>query len=366
MMRVLFVDDEQAVLDGLSLLLRRQRRVWQMDFACGPEPALQQLGEHPYDVVVTDMRMPGMDGAALLRVVKERQPAAARIVLSGHSERAMVMRALAVAQQFVSKPCEADQLRQVIERAAALQATLGAPEIRRVVGAIDRLPTVPALYVELTQAMEESTTDVKDIARIVERDPAMSAKLLQLANSAFFGRARTLSSTSQAVAYLGVEIVRSLALSVGVFGAAGALSVAGFALDAEQQHALETALRARALAPEALADEAFTGGLVHDVGVLALALGVPRELEGMLAEARVARRPMHEVERAALGVSHAEVGAYLLGMWGLPSPIVEATALHHATEGLTELAQIVQRADHDAASAVDGSRGACSEVGRDR
>ncbi|MFO0746956.1 MAG: response regulator [Myxococcota bacterium] len=354
MKRVLFVDDEQAVLDGLANLLRKQRKVWEMEFACGPFVALELLEQREFDVVVSDMRMPRMDGATLLRHVKEKQPAAVRVVLSGHSERDMVMRALAVAHQFVSKPCEADTLKSIIERTCALQATLTDPNIRELAGSIDRLPPVPGLYLELSAAIDRESTSAKDIAAIAERDPAMCAKVLQLANSAFFGRARHLTSTAQAVSFLGVEVLRGLALSAGIFASAIELSdIGGFSLEDAQVHALQTALLARELAPRELREEAFTAGLVHDIGKVVLAMGAPSRLEAALTRARQGNTFLHEAEMELFGTTHAEVGAYLLGMWGLPCSIVEAVAFHHRKSDLPELALIAQQADAKAHELYD-------------
>lgn len=103
--RVLFVDDEQEVLEGLRNLLRRNRHEWDMVFALGGYEALAELSRGTVDVVVTDMRMPGMDGAQLLAQVKTVSPSTARLVLSGHAEKEAILRALPVAHQFLSKPC---------------------------------------------------------------------------------------------------------------------------------------------------------------------------------------------------------------------------------------------------------------------
>jgi YesN/AraC family two-component response regulator len=113
--RVLFVDDDQYILDGLQNLLRKQRSRWDMCFALGGAAALELFAAAPFDVIVSDMRMPGMDGAELLAHVRERYPAARRIVLSGYAEPAAVQRALEVAHQFLSKPCRAPDLIDAID-----------------------------------------------------------------------------------------------------------------------------------------------------------------------------------------------------------------------------------------------------------
>ena len=154
MKRVLFVDDEQQVLDGLRDLLRRQRKHWDMTFASDAQKAMQLMADKPYDVVVSDMRMPGTDGATLLAHVKQHHPEAARIILSGQADRESVLRALPAAHQFLSKPCDADALRTVIERACTLQQMLSDPAIRTLVGGLDHLPSAPQTYFDLTRAAQ--------------------------------------------------------------------------------------------------------------------------------------------------------------------------------------------------------------------
>ena len=336
MKRILFVDDEQHVLDGLRDLLFKQRREWDMAFALGGEAALGQMQSAPFDVIVSDLRMPGMDGAELLARVKQRFPATTRIVLAGHTELRAMERAVAVAHQFLGKPCDSETLRVVIERTCTLQALLQDESIRRVVGNIDRLPSVPSTYVELTRAIGGQDASMAEIARIVESDPAMCGKLLQIVNSAYFGLAQRMTSIRQAVSYLGLELLKGLVLNVHVFAAVQVAPSAGFSLDALQKHSLRTGRLARQFSKDPkLADDAFTAGVLHDIGKLVLAMCLQQRF-GQVARAVVEHaRPFHLVEADLLGVTHAEIGAYLLGVWGLPFAVVEAVAHHHAPSRVT-------------------------------
>lgn len=330
MKRILFVDDEQRILDGLRDLLRKNRKDWDMVFALGGQQALVELARAPFDVVVTDMRMPGMDGVALLQKVKELYPATARIILSGHAEREAVVHALPVAHQFLSKPCDAELLRTVIQRASGLQALLQDDKVRQVIGRVDRLPSVPKVYWELTQAAARPEVGLGELARIVEQDSAMAVKVLQLVNSAYFGLAQQLTSVHQAVAYLGIDLFKALALSAHVFVSAGPAAVAGFSLDEQQRHSVLAArIAKRFFSDKQRAAEAFTAALVHDIGKLVLAMSVPAKFQEALRASKETGRPSHLVEKELLGATHAEVGAYLLGLWGLPLAMVEAVAYHH-------------------------------------
>lgn len=331
MKHILFVDDEPHILQGLQNLLRRHRHKWTMVFACGAEAALAALEQRPFDVVVSDMRMPGTDGVALLGQVKQKCPETVRIILTGQAERETALRAVPVAHQFLSKPCDAALLENVIERACKLREVIGDPSVRGLVGEVQRLPSVPRVYAALRDALADDTTSVADIARVLEQDMAICAKLLQLVNSAFFRMARRITRVEDAVIYLGPDTVKDLVLSVEVFGAAeGEAELGGLSVESLQQHALHTAnMASRMLADKAQADEAFMAGMLHDIGKLVLASQRPQHVRKALDAASQDGRPLYAVEEEMGGVTHAEVGAYLLGIWGLPYPIIEAVANHH-------------------------------------
>ena len=350
MRRIVFVDDEQGVLDGLQNLLRKQRKQWDMVFALGGPSALTELAKQPADVVVTDMRMPGMDGAALLEKIRDLYPATTRIVLSGHAERESVVRAVPVTHQFLSKPCDGDTLKGVIERACALRNLLADETIRGIVSGLDHLPSAPTLYFELTQALAKPDATVSDVTEIVQKDPALSAKILQLVNSAYFGLPQRVTTLQHAVSYLGLDPIKALSLSAHVFGTLEGTNPGGLAVDRLQKSSLLTAtLAKRFVSDKKLADEAFTSGIVHDVGRLVLALRMPDRMRDVQRDATASKRAPFVVEREHLGATHAEVGAYLLGSWGLPLTVVEAVAYHHeplkAGEGVREVLAAVHVAD---------------------
>jgi HD-like signal output (HDOD) protein/CheY-like chemotaxis protein len=345
--RILFVDDEAQVLDGLKNLMRKQRPVWDMDFALGGHAALAAFGERPFDVVVSDMRMPEMDGTELLSAIRDRYPATTRIVLSGHAERDAISRAMMVSHQFLAKPCDANMLKQVIARVCGLHALLRSDDLRQMVGRVDKLPSVPELYTELVAALAKPTTTVTDIAAIVGRDPAMAAKILQLVNSSYFGLPRPLQSIDRAVGYLGSDMIRSLALTVGIFARLPAVPCPGFSNAAVQERAVLGGRLARAFlgADAARASDAFAAALVRDVGMLILVLGSTEAYAPVLAAAAKTGGDLTDLERAAFGVSHAEVGAYLLGVWGLPAQLIETVAHHHEPTR-------IEHDDYDVALAV--------------
>jgi HD-like signal output (HDOD) protein len=357
--RILFVDDEQAVLDGLRNRLRKQRRSWDMVFALGGPAGLEELARAPFDVVVSDMRMPSMDGAALLQAVKEMYPSVARIVLTGHAEREAIERALPVAHQFLSKPCDGEVLKTVIERTCRLRALVNDGNLRKIIGSLERLPSARRTYDELTRVAAKSEARIGDIAKIIERDPAMSAKALQIVNSTYFGLSQQVTSIDRAVSYLGVEVLKGLALTANVFATLKDVAPNDdFSLDRLQRRAFLTARMARRFVSDPQrADEAFTCALVHDVGKIIFTLGTPAKYREVIRRSAREGVAAHIIEREVLGITHAEVGAYLLGMWGLPFSIVDVVAHHHdpvdAHGKDAELLAVVHVADGLADAALD-------------
>jgi HD-like signal output (HDOD) protein len=331
MRRVLFVDDELSALDDLRRMLRPQREEWEMAFATGGEAALALLETHPFDVIVSDMRMPGLDGAALLHRVRDQYPQIVRIVLSGQTEMSTALRVVPVAHQFLAKPCDAGVMRVAVERACHLQSLLNDDAIRRSVGAMGDLPSLPRTYHELTCALTDPEVSLQKVARIVEHDVGISAKILQLVNSAFFGLSHSITSVQSAVTYLGLTTLKNLVLSVEVFRAfKPKRAVKGFSLEGLQYHSRLTAhIAARLPVAKHLTDAVVVAGMLHDVGKLILAAKLSERFENTLAEAEKEHSPLHKVEERERGFGHAEIGAYLLGLWGLPYTVVEAVAFHH-------------------------------------
>jgi HD-like signal output (HDOD) protein len=336
MKRILFVDDEPNVLAGLRNALRPQRHQWEMVFALGPEEALAKVDQLTFDVVVSDMRMPHMDGAALLGEIKRRQPRAVRMILTGQTEQESVLKSVFIAHMFLSKPCEPEHLKRVVDRACSLNSILNAEELRAAAGRVDMLPAAPATYVALNEALIKPNCSIPDVARIIERDVGLCAKILQLVNSAFFGLPRKTTSLTEAVTYLGTLTIKNLAMALEAFTAAsGKCDLSNAELLALQQHSLLSGEIARRIAgpDKAKAEEAFLAGVLHEVGWLVQVSPEQKKTSGQLGRALL--------------------GAYLLGLWGLPHPITEAVAYHLEPRAVShsnfELVDIIYLAHHLAA-----------------
>jgi HD-like signal output (HDOD) protein/CheY-like chemotaxis protein len=357
--RILFVDDEPRVLQGLQRLLRPHRDEWEMAFVASGAEALALLDASPFDVIVTDMRMPGMDGAALLTSVRERHPGTVRIVLTGHTELDNALQAAAVAHQVLSTPCEPSALVAAVERAVEVERLLDDVALREAVGGIDTLPSHPRVLAELNRLFMSGTSSSRDIARVVARDPAVSAKVLQLVNSSFFGLARRVTDLEQAVTYLGIGVLHGL-----IVGAAALRTLEDvemppeYPFDAVRAHGAVTANLARAIAGPVEAPDAFVAALLQDVGHLLLLRSLPHYVE-VLDEHLQTGRALHDVERQVLGFTHGEVGAYLLALWNLPHPVIDAVAHHHdalddrRALGVRETVALARRLVNESGTAPD-------------
>ena len=333
MKKILFVDDEPKVLEALQRMLRIMRHEWDMEFAANGQKALEILEQAPYDVIVTDMRMPGMDGAQLLKEVKERFPRLVRIILSGQTDHEAFLSSARIVHQFLSKPCNAELLKITIERTCALQGLLKNELLRKVVLQIESLPSQSNLYEELKEALQSPYVSMEKIGKIISRDIGMTAKIIQLVNSAYYGVRRRISSPTEAVIVLGTDVIKALVLMHNIFTHFNHAQLPEFSADMLWKHSLMAGAFARKIA---LAenykpvDDALVAGLLHDLGTLALIAYLPLQYKEALILAKNRNIPLPEAEQEIFDGTHAEVGAYLIGLWGIAGAIVEALALHHS------------------------------------
>jgi putative nucleotidyltransferase with HDIG domain len=332
--RILFVDDDPLVLRMLQLAVELLNGEWETDFVKSGTEALTRMSEQPYDAIVTDMCMPGMSGAELLNEVMRRHPSTIRLILSSFADEETVLLCVGAAHQFLSKPFRLEQLQASLDRIHLLRTRIANPEIRALVTKKGSLPSIPAVYFEILAALQNPDCPAHDIGDIVAKDPALTTKLLQLVNSAFFGFAEDVSSPNDAVMLLGVGTIRSLALTTQLFSAFSTKNFKNSPLQRVWTHSMRVGQLAKRIAQletgnQEIMEEAFTAGTLHDVGKLILAENLPEVYSGIVVRAREQQRPLTELEQETLHATHAEAGAYLLDLWGLPTPLVEAVALHH-------------------------------------
>lgn len=336
--RILFVDDEPMVLSGLQRSLRAMREEWDMAFVNSGEEALQRMEQEPFDIVVTDMRMPVMTGAQLLEEVKRRFPQCFRIILSGQADQETIMRSVDPTHQYLAKPCDTDELKKRLLRAFAVRGLLKNQELQAVVSRLQALPSLPSLYVEMTRELEAGEPSLSRISKLVSEDMAMTAKILQLVNSAFFGLRCRISSPMKAVQMLGLDTLRALVLSTHVFDKFHSNSLGEPEVSYLWKHSLAVAGYAKQIAvsekaDRSVVDDCFTAGLLHDAGKLILASAMEKKYGEVLDAVRRSGKKLIEGEKEILGCTHAEIAGYLLGLWGLPEGVIDGVAWHHDPAG---------------------------------
>lgn len=331
--RILFVDDEPEILEGLQAMLYSMRSQWELTFVGSGEEALAVIAGTPQDVVVTDMRMPGMDGAQLLHAVQERTPEAVRIILSGYSDQESVMRTVKLAHRYLSKPCPPADMKLAIQKALRLRDIILSVQLKQLISRIESLPALPELYRRLTMALMNEGASLQHIGDIIAQDVGMSASILRLVNSAFFGLPTRVASVQHAVKLLGTETIRVLILSIHLFSTISPRSFPGFSLKMLWEHSTRVACFARAIAEVENAglgarDDCFIAGMLHDVGKLVIATTMTSDYKKVLALVRDREIRVSDAEMEVMHTTHADVGAYLISLWGFNDTIVEAVCWH--------------------------------------
>ncbi len=337
LMRILFVDDDASVLAGLKRMLHPLSAKWSMTFVASAAEALDALSREAFDAVVTDMRMPGMNGAELLEQVMKLHPNTIRFILSGHSDQHLILKTVGSAHQYLAKPCDSATLKSALSRAFALRSILADPTLEQLVAQLDSLPSFPSVYTDLLDELKSPDPSIQRVGEIVSEDIGMTAKVLQLVNSAFFGLPRQITTPALAASLLGLDIIRTILLSIHVFTQFKPHAAHGFSADALWRHSVTVGALARKIAEVERSElkvvsDSLTAGMLHDAGRLLLAASMPDRFDRALEKSRKDGITLDMAERHYFSTSHAEIGAYLMGLWAFPDDVVEALALHHRPE----------------------------------
>lgn len=333
MKKIIFVDDEPNILQGLKRMLRSMRKEYEMFFAEGGNEALKIMEVEDIDVVVSDMRMPGMDGAELLSKIQSRHPQTIRIMLTGQADEESVMRTVGVVHQFLAKPCDPTRLKEILQKTSALQDLLSNGKLKNIVSQIRSLPSLPTTFTELQKAVSDPEVTIDTVAAIVEKDVAMCAKVLQLVNSSFFGLFTSVDTPSRAVSLLGLDTIKALVLSVGIFSQVNAKENV-HSTEKLFNHSVMVSKFAKKIAElesndSSLISDSLLAGILHDIGKLIFMSQLPEEYTEVITTANHSSIQVTDAERGIVGCCHEDIGAYLAGLWGFNSDIVEAIGFAH-------------------------------------
>jgi HD-like signal output (HDOD) protein len=348
--RLLFVDDEPQVLTLLQSMFRRMNPEWDSVVANRGTDALTLMAQEPFDVVVSDMQMPEMTGAQLLERVRDQHPLTTRVVLSGYPDQQLSIHALGVAHQYLAKPFRVDDVQAVVKRAEQLESRIPDRTLREGLSRLSALPAVPSIWQRFEREMGSPTVSVESLGGLIAQDPALTLKVLQATHSSFFGAPKRVLLAKEAAQKLGRNLLRAVTAAKQWVTTPIDPQPAGMSLDKFARHSVATGLHAsRILSAERAMPDAiklgFTGGVLHDIGQLALATAAPEAYADVVRRVMAGEATVLESERLVLGTDHAAAGAYLVGLWGLPQPLVDLVADHHqpaasATRGVGPLTAV--------------------------
>ncbi|MBU8932575.1 MAG: HDOD domain-containing protein [candidate division Zixibacteria bacterium] len=332
--RVLLVGGDQGGLGNLEQLLAALPEGWNTQTLSNSDEALTALDEAEQNIIVSAMQLPGMNGAELLKEAADRHPGVLRFLVSDQGDKAAIQQSAGFVHQFVAAPFEPDTLRKTLENSLGLHQILSDEEICYRIAAVGSLPSPPKLYSELTTELRSDTANVTKIADLISQDVGIVAKLLQTVNSAFFGLSSRVENISHAINLLGLDTVKSLVLSAGVFGEFEDPHLPGFSIEDIYKRSTIVGAKARLLAhafgsDRRMTDDALLAGMLYDVGKLLMLSYFQVEYHQALSLSDEKSIPLYQAEREVLGACDATLGAYLLSLWGLPDSILEAVALHY-------------------------------------
>jgi putative nucleotidyltransferase with HDIG domain len=332
--RILFVDEDPFVIETTRKMLLPLQQRSEIKFVNSGEQALALMAREAFDIIVVDVRMRGMKGPDLLLEVRERYPKTVRIVASEQAYTATLLKTADLAHQFIAKPFNSGTLIASLTRSFSLSNLLNDEKLRKLVLSIHSLPSLPSLYIEIMEQLQGPDPSADKVGEIISRDMGMTAKVLQLVNSAFFGLSNHVSNPSQAAILLGLETIRDLVLTIQVFSQFDQDKLRRIGLSNLWDHCLSVGLMSKKIArtissDPKLIESAFLAGMLHDLGKLILAENFAMKYYNVIGIATRKKVEIAAAEREVFGVSHAQVGAYLLGNWGLPDMVIEAASYHH-------------------------------------
>lgn len=334
---LLFVDDERSILRSLKRLLHREN--YEILLAQSGNEGLDLLSKHDVDLVVSDMRMPEMNGTTFLKLVHKLYPNTIRLILTGYAEREAVQRAFSEADvhELIPKPWDDDELKVILRE--SLPQTSDQEEQRQglysIIDKTEQLPTLPGTYLAVQKALEEaSDSSIESVAKVIIQNPPIAARILQIANSAFFGQRREIETVSNAIFVLGLEMIRNLVLSISGIRLMRPANLPNLNLEAFWQHSLACGAISRYIARETgkkkeSQETAMLAGTLHDMGKLVLAKYAEASYRTVLRVTIERQAHVVEIERELMGTDHPLIGGYLAEWWNLPSKIVEAVQYHY-------------------------------------
>ncbi len=328
--KILFVDDELQILKSLNRLFMDTQ--YELFTAESGKMALEILATEKIDMIITDMRMPEMDGCQLLERVKKLYPNSLRIILSGYTDKNTILEALKnnTAKLYILKPWENDKLLLLVDQLFETENLLRDSELLGLINRIDELPTLKNSYCQIMDLVDRDA-DLVEISNAIEKDQSMATKILHIINSAFY-EVKT-GSVKHAITYLGLSNIRNILFPTAIIDSFTMSGIYGTRLELLWNHSflcskIVTIIYQKLLRKK-LSEHEISAGLLHNIGIVLLLKLYPEKYIEIFYKIEQAKKSSLEIEQEILHVTHQQTGGYLLRWWELPHPIIESALYHH-------------------------------------
>lgn len=338
--KILFIDDQENILQSLKLSLRGMRSEWDMSFAQSGQEGLAMFQEIWPDVVVTDMRMPTMDGAVVLKDIQKLKPDVGKIILSGYSDTDTVIKNMQLTNEYLSKPCKTSDLVKAIHNTLNSSTMIENETIKNIVAEIETLPPSPDAYDKLITVLSKDDATPEEIGTIIGHDIALSTILMRVVNCAFFNFPTQAQNITHAVKMLGQQTLLNMTKGSHLFENIGSFDNPRMSINMLWDHSLRVAQFAKTIAldsglSESIHNDCFMAAMFHDIGKFILASRMAKEFSEIITIVEEEHCPVNIAEQRILGTTHAHIGAYLLARWGFSHAQISIIRAHHDEDVVT-------------------------------
>ncbi len=337
-LRIMFVDDELSVIKSLKRTFRKYDKEWKMYFFTNPLEAFESLKENNVDVIITDMKMPEETGFELLSKVKKKYPGIIRIILTGYANKELIYSSFEVAHQLLIKPISAESIIAVVTQINIINTYIKNKELQNVINNLSYLPPLPEIYLELSKKIKDPESSLNDLAKIISRDPSLIADILKMVNSAYFGLSNKVFKISQAISFMGIDLIKDIILTSSIFKNLKGTETQIAAIKKVYQHSSNVLKYSIAISENLEMEDIdknyiFITSMFHDLGKIVLIMNLGKKYEVLLNSAEKDKNlNLEELEIKYLSFTHSQVGAYILGLWGFSTKVIQSILFHHHPE----------------------------------
>ncbi len=301
------------------------------------EKAKLIINSKQIDLVISSMDLPDGTGIDLHKYIAENHQDIIRFLYSENSDKDVVYKSAGYIHQFMNHETKPNQFMHIIDNAFGLKEVLANKDLHKRLSGITNLPSPPEIYNQLTNELQCQAPSIHNIANIIKKDVSITAKVLHMVNSAYFGLSAHVENPLHAVNLLGIDTIQSMVLTAGVFNLFKDPGIPGYSIESIYNNSLAVGTSSRHLANAfglmtKHTEDALMAGMLHDIGKLVMLSYFPNEFKQSVELSEREAIPLFEAEKQIVGVNDAEIGAHLLSLWGLPNSILEAIALHYTPQ----------------------------------